>query len=170
MELWQFIRRHMLTHAQQTVCEKDAKITFEEMAIFSEIFAQKLQGIKCCAILCRSEMAAAMGLLSCFAAGVTAVPLSLRYGEKHCKTILDTISPDAVITAIRPALIMCTSGTTGVPKGAMLSERGIVTNVKDIAEYFTMDTTDTILIARPLYHCAVLSGEFLAALVKGTRI
>ena len=129
------------------------------------------------------------GKYACFATGVTAVPLSMRYGETHCNKILCTISPDAIIMDANgeltvyklkdcqyialeehPALIMCTSGTTGKPKGAMLSEKNILTNVSDIADYFTMDKSDTILIARPLYHCAVLTGEFLTAIVRGANI
>lgn len=65
---------------------------------------------------------------------------------------------------------MCTSGTTGKPKGAMLSEDNIITNISDIAAYFNIDNSDTILISRALYHCAVLTGEFLTSLVKGTKI
>ena len=68
------------------------------------------------------------------------------------------------------AAIMCTSGTTGYPKGAMLSEENITNNLFDIANYFPIGESDTILIARPLYHCAVLTGEFLLALVKGVNI
>ena len=75
-----------------------------------------------------------------------------------------------VTPSVHPALIMCTSGTTGKPKGAMLSELNIITNVSDIADYFGIGIDDNILIARPLYHCAVLTGEFLTALVKGTNI
>ena len=179
----------MQYNLQQTICEDNATMTFEEMLVFAESFAKKLKGIKCCAILCKSEMAASMALLSCFAAEVTALPLSQRYGELHCNKILDTINPDAVITdhcgelqilhikdsaynepKEHPALIMCTSGTTGIPKGAMLTEANIITNVADIALYFGIDTADTILILRPLYHCAVLTGEFLTALVKGVKI
>ena len=37
---------------------------------------------------------------------------------------------------VHPAMIMCTSGTIGVPKGAILSETNVMTNVSDIAEYF----------------------------------
>ncbi len=189
MKLWSFIKDHMLQHPIQTVCENRAEMTYEELVVFAEQFAKRLKGIRCCAILCQSEMAAAMSLLGCFAAEVTALPLSQRYGELHCHKILDAIRPDAVITDLdgefeilnlsdaeyippqeRPALIMCTSGTTGLPKGAMLTEKNIVTNVRDIATYFKIDITDTILIARPLYHCAVLTGEFLTALVKGTKI
>ena len=189
MNLWDFLKERMLMHTNQIICENNAALTFEDMIIWAELFAKKIKGIKCCAILCSSEMAASMALLSCFAGKVTAVPLSMRYGELHCNKILDTINPDAIITdedgqlCIRkisdgryvqpkkpPALIMCTSGTTGKPKGVMLSEESILTNVRDIAEYFAIGSDDTILISRPIYHCAVLTGEFLTALVKGAKI
>lgn len=73
-------------------------MTFEKLIIFAEIFAGKMKGIKCCAILCGSEMAAGLALLACFAAKVTAIPFSYRYGEKHCNKILDAIRPDAILT------------------------------------------------------------------------
>ena len=189
MMLWEYLKRNMQKHLQQRVCENEASMTFEEMIVFAEEFSKQLRGIHCCAILCQSEMAASMALLSCFAAEVTALPLSQRYGVQHCNKILGTICPDAVILdqggelqciriqdsayippKIHPALIMCTSGTTGKPKGAMLTETNIITNVSDIALYFGVDDTDTLLISRPLYHCAVLTGEFLTALVKGANV
>ncbi len=189
MKLWKYLKNKMQLNLQQVICENDASMTFEEMIVFTEEFSKRLKGIKCCAILCQSEMAASMALLSCFAAGVAALPLSQRYGELHCNKILDAIGPDVVITDqdgdfrivyikdstyvepdVHPALIMCTSGTTGVPKGAILSETNVTTNVSDIAEYFNIDSSDALLISRPLYHCAVLTGEFLTALVKGTKI
>ena len=189
MNLWSFLKEKMENHLQQKVCEEDIILTFGEMICSAEEFSQKLTGIKCCALLCGTELLAGVALLSCFAAGVTAVPLSKRYGELHCKKILEEISPEAIITdqdgilrisyikganyvepKEHPALIMCTSGTTGTPKGAMLTETNILTNVSDIAAYFEIGPTDKILISRPLYHCAVLTGEFLTALMKGTEI
>jgi len=189
MKLWNYLKNKLLSHPDKTVCEENTSLRYEELAIWAEAYAAKLGGIKCCAILCSSEMISAMALLACFAAEVTAVPLSVRYGKAHCNKILDTISPEAIITDINgeieiyslkdseysepeehPALIMCTSGTTGIPKGAMLSESNIIANVSDISRYFAMDENDTILIARPLYHCAVLSGEFLTAIAKGANI
>ncbi len=68
------------------------------------------------------------------------------------------------------ALIMSTSGTTGDPKGAMITEDGLIKNVRAIAEYFKIDSNDSILIARPLYHCAVLTGELLISLYQGLNI
>ena len=189
MRLWKYLKNKMHNNLNQKICEKDAEMSFEELIVFAETFAKKLKGIRCCAIMCQSELAAGIALLSCFAADVTALPLSYRYGEKHCNKILDTISPDAiildkdstfqvirinhakyVIPQEKPMLIMCTSGTTGIPKGVMLTEDNIIANVSDISLYFDIGTTDSILISRPLYHCAALTGEFLTALVKGSRI
>lgn len=189
MKLWNYIKEHMLRNPQQRIYEDGASLSFEEMVIWAEEFSNRLRGIRCCAILCSSEMAAAMSLLTCFAAGVTAVPLSFRYGEAHYNKILNTISPDAIIMDTYgeikvyknkdsqyhapqndPALIMCTSGTTGSPKGVMLSMKNVITNVSDISDYFVLEPKDTILIARSLYHCAVLTGEFLTALVRGAEI
>ena len=68
------------------------------------------------------------------------------------------------------SLIMCTSGTTGKPKGTMITTEGLRKNVRAIANYFRLTDGDTILIARPLYHCAVLTGEFLIALYSGANI
>lgn len=189
MKLWNVLKRKMMENPTQKIGEGKACLTYEEVVIMAELLAPRLKGMKCYALCCNSEMATAMALLGCFAAGVTALPLSIRYGLTHCEHILDAISPDGFITdedgrfcvqricdstyeepEHHPALIMCTSGTTGKPKGAMLSEENILTNVIDITEYFAIDKSDTILIARPLYHCAVLTGEFLTSLMKGTRI
>lgn len=187
--LWKSIKEDLLKSPKQTMEENEVGLTFEEAVSYAENFANRLDGQTCCAILCSSELAAALGLLSCFAAGVTAVPLSIRYGNQHCMNILDFICPDCLITDAggcmqvlyldkggyilpkeHPALIMCTSGTTGTPKGVMLSEDNILSNVRDIASYFALKQQDIILIARPLYHCAVLTGEFLTAIRHGSGI
>lgn len=189
MTLWNHLRERMLQHPHQTVSERGAKMTFEELVIFAEALAEKLSHQSCCAVYCGTELANAISLLGCIAAGVTAVPLSFRYGEKHCQRILKHLSPSLIIVdteeglglleiadsdfytpAPKPAFIMYTSGTSGSPKGAMLSESAVLTNLQDIAAYYEIDAGDSILIARPLYHSAVLTGEFLLALTKGARI
>ena len=189
MKLWNYIKNEMLKTTEQIVCEDNTEMSYDSLIDFAESFAENLKGQKCCAIMCNSEFASARALLACFAAGVTAVPVSTRYGYRHCERIIDRISPTAIITdtngtlnikniaysyyrepACSPAVIMCTSGTTGNPKGAMLTEDNILTNLKDIAAYFEINEKDSILIARPIYHCAVLTGEFLLSLIKGVKI
>lgn len=189
MELWNFIKTKALQNKEQLICENDFSISYGEAIKTAEIFSERLKEHVCCAIYCKSELNSAIALLACFAAGVPAVPLSKKYGQKHCEKTFDLIGPSCIITdacgeldiysigyhsyiepATHPAVIMCTSGTTGSPKGVMLSEKNIIANVTDIAEYFAINDTDTILISRPLYHCAVLTGEFLVSLIKGTKI
>ena len=96
--LWEFLKSKMQKNPNKRVCENGAEMTFEELIVFAENFSERLKGIKCCAVLCESEMAAGMALLACFAAGITAVPPSPRYGELHCKKIFDFVNPHAGIT------------------------------------------------------------------------
>lgn len=160
------------------------------------------------AILNKSSYADALGILSVLASGCTAVPLSLKYGEKNCDGIIKNVQPSILITDIdklpeniiytaklsntkivklnelyrdfkedvqinysnKIAMIMSTSGTTGVPKGVLLSHKNILSNLSDIGEYFKLTEKDHILIGRPLYHAAVMTGEFLYGLMRGCRI
>lgn len=187
--LWKYIEEKMLRHQDSTLVEEDICITYEGAVAFAKEFAKRLEA-SCYGILCRSELSGALAILSCIAAGVTFLPLSYRYGRKHCENIFQTVHPEYMITDImgelnvvkldngtyqepvgeRPAAILCTSGTTGKPKGIMLSEKNLCTNISDIRRYFAINPADKILISRSLYHCAVLTGELLTSLCQGTHV
>lgn len=186
--IWQELRRRMLHAPGQTVTEGSRVLTYRGMVRMAEKLAGTLNE-PAYAILCRSELQAAIALLACLAAGRTAVPLSYRYGEVHAGRILKSVCPAGLLTDKNgalaaepydpagyrppekpPALILCTSGTTGTPKGAMIREENLLCNLQDIDAYFSIGPADAILITRPLYHCAVLTGEFLISLWKGARI
>jgi len=83
-------------------------------------------------------------------------------------TVKNNIISDAILDDI--AIIMCTSGTTGTPKGVMITEHGLQQNILKIVEYFDINSKDRIMIARPLYHCAVLTGELLISINNGLDI
>ncbi len=189
MKLWNYIKDSMLKNPEQTICEKEISFTFKNTAEHAENLAEKIKGEKCCVILCRSELTASVALLACLASGVTAVPLPYRYGELYYNKIIETLNPSCMLTdlnggletvkfsdckytepKVRPAVIMFTSGTTGKPKGVMLSEENLLTNLKDIKLYFNTEKSDTILISRPLYHCAVMTGEFFLSLANGSNM
>lgn len=189
--LWNFIKSGMLRHPDSRISEGERSCTFAGAAAEAERLAASLLPGKY-AVRCASEYNAGLSLLACLAAGVTAIPLSERYGDVHCERILNLTAPDCILTdsggqirvlpyerqTVRataapdayPALIMCTSGTTGAPKGAMISAENLMANLRDIDRYFDLRCTDRILISRPLYHCAVLTGEFLISLLRGTDI
>src|SRR5579884_2996827 len=62
-----------------------------------------------------------------------------------------------VHTATRPsdvANIQYTSGTTGSPKGVLLTHRNLVNNAWSIAEWTRITPADRMCVPLPLYHCA----------------
>ncbi|MBR4029821.1 MAG: AMP-binding protein, partial [Clostridia bacterium] len=46
-----------------------------------------------------------------------------------------------------------TSGTTGFPKGVMLTHRNIVNNGKTIGDRMDLSTADRMMIQVPMFHC-----------------
>jgi fatty-acyl-CoA synthase len=68
------------------------------------------------------------------------------------------------------ANIQYTSGTTGTPKGAMLSHRNLVTDGRFIAERMRLTGEDAICIPVPLYHCFGCVIGTMAAVASGATI
>lgn len=64
-------------------------------------------------------------------------------------------------------LLLYTSGTTGHPKGVMLTPSNIWSNVSDIADYFELHERERILSIRPLTSASSIIGELLTGLVNG---
>ena len=100
--------------------------------------------------------------------GAAAVPVSLDYGLKQYNYICETVK-DAGQVSDDTAFVMFTSGTTGTPKGVVLTDKNIVANLEYIASYFRLEGMKSICIARPLVHIAVLTGELLYGLEESPR-
>lgn len=52
----------------------------------------------------------------------------------------------------RAALVLFTSGTTALPKGAVLTWRNLMANAASIADWLQFDATDRWLVTLPLHH------------------
>ena len=65
------------------------------------------------------------------------------------------------------ALLMYTSGTTGVPKGVMLTQANLVANALAISAEHALGPADSVLAVLPLYHINAFAVTMLAPLAHG---
>jgi len=65
------------------------------------------------------------------------------------------------ITPDMPALLMYTSGTTGVPKGAVLTHANLLAAARAVAAWHGLTNEDRVLSSLPLYH---INGQVIATI------
>jgi long-chain acyl-CoA synthetase len=68
------------------------------------------------------------------------------------------------------AIILYTSGTTGKPKGAMLTHKNIYSNATDVGSYLRMNEDDTVITALPMFHVFCLTVVLNAPLLRGATL
>jgi fatty acid CoA ligase FadD36 len=79
-------------------------------------------------------------------------------------------SQSAAIDERTPGLIMYTSGTTGPPKGAVLSQAAIAADLDGLADAWGWTADDTLVHGLPLFHVHGLVLGVLGALRVGSRL
>ncbi|MFB9122153.1 long-chain fatty acid--CoA ligase [Paraburkholderia dipogonis] len=98
------------------------------------------------------------------ASTATAPPLAKRGGAPRPVTDRATAHEP---TADDVALLMYTSGTTGTPKGVLLTHRNLVANARNISAEHRLTSDDRVLASLPLYHINGLVVTLLAPLFHG---
>lgn len=85
--------------------------------------------------------------------------------------------PDVSVGAVRPevkgdslASLIFTSGTTGNPKGVMLTHKNLTSMVSKLSSLFTLYKHDKLLSVLPLHHTFEFSAGFLMPLLHGASI
>ncbi len=133
------------------------------------------------------------------ASGATGLVISAEMGERHPDLVerlreaelaatrvwrfdeVFALPPQAVederiallparVQAQTVASLIFTSGTTGQPKGVMLSHKNFANMVSMLASVFDMTTRDGVLSVLPLHHTFEFSTGFLTPLSRGAQI
>lgn len=79
-------------------------------------------------------------------------------------------SPPHEVTLDDLAAIVYTSGTTGIPKGVMLTQRNIMSNVIEVSALFNFSPKDNFLSVLPLHHTFENTCGFFGAFYNGCKI
>jgi len=102
--------------------------------------------------------------------------LAVRVASLDGVTVVERLArPGAEAPRIRlapeePALVQYTSGSTGEPKGVLLSHANVLANIRAIGRGIAIAPEDVAVSWLPLYHDMGLIGSWLAALFFGIPI
>jgi fatty acid CoA ligase FadD36 len=159
--------------------------------------AERVGGARRIAVLATPTATTVLAIAGCLIAGVPVVPVPADVGEAERRHILSDSgaqawlgeepeqteglphvpvrlharswhryaepSPDAT------AMVMYTSGTTGPPKGVLISRRAIAADVDALAEAWAWTPEDTLVHGLPLFHVHGLILGLLGSLRIGNR-
>jgi long-chain acyl-CoA synthetase len=84
--------------------------------------------------------------------------------EERKRSLVTKHTPDGV------ASIIFTSGTTGKPKGVMLTHRNFTFMVSELSKIFELGVTDGLLSVLPLHHTFEFATGLLMPLSRGAQI
>lgn len=65
------------------------------------------------------------------------------------------------VDSSRPALLMYTSGTTGTPKGVLLTHANLLHAARSMAAWHSLTQADTVLSSLPIYH---INGQVISTI------
>ncbi len=80
------------------------------------------------------------------------------------------VSGDAHVVADALAFLQYTSGSTGQPKGVMLSHANVLASVRSMGQAMHASTADVFVSWLPLYHDMGLIGAWLGSLYHGIKL
>ena len=93
-----------------------------------------------------------------------AVALSVKVPREEILRLAAAVNKDDVCN------MQYTSGTTGFPKGVMLTHYNIVNNGKCIGDRMDLSTADRMMIQVPMFHCFGMVLSMTAAMTHGCTV
>lgn len=176
----------------------DASLRRDELFGAAAAVADQVRGAEAVAVHAEARLETVVAVLGCLLAGAPVVPVPPDSGPKERAHVLrdsgatlwlGTSPPDDVDLAVRPvdlaarsattweappsgatAVILYTSGTTGSPKGAVLSYRALAAGLDGLAEAWAWTEDDVLVHGLPLFHVHGLILGVLGALRVGSPL
>ncbi|MFD3945736.1 acyl-CoA synthetase [Streptomyces sp. NPDC058579] len=180
-------------------------LTYEELGRAAGALAARIEGAGRVAVWATPTAPTAVAVVAALLAGVPAIPLNPRTGERELAHILGDSTPGVVLAGAgdvlpaglaelpridvdvrgegpavgepgtpedleSPALIVYTSGTTGPPKGVVLSHRAIAASLDALEEAWAWTADDVLVHALPLFHVHGLILGILGPLRRGGSV
>jgi fatty acid CoA ligase FadD36 len=165
----------------------DRQMSWEQLTVAATEVAGRVAGAPAVAVHAAPTLETVMAIVGCLLAGVPAVPVPPDSGPAE----RDHIVADSGATLLldgdlhprptgsggftdpppgEPALILYTSGTTGAPKGVILSRDAIAADLDALATAWAWTPDDLLVHGLPLYHVHGLVLGMLGALRVGSRL
>jgi fatty acid CoA ligase FadD36 len=179
------------------VCVGGVSLSRSDLVAAATSVAERVAGAHRVAVLARPDPVTVLAITGCLIAGVPVVPVPADVGEAERRHIVTDSgaqawlgekpdqpdglghipvrlharswhrypepSPDAI------ALVMYTSGTTGPPKGVLLSRRAIAADIDALAEAWRWTPDDLLVHGLPLFHVHGLVLGVVGSLRIGNR-
>ncbi len=93
---------------------------------------------------------------------------AIDYGAMIAAARRDDVS--AAVDLDSACMIMYTSGTTGRPKGAILSHNNVIWNCLNVLVDLDMRSDEVTLVTAPMFHTAALNMTCLPTMLKGGHL
>ncbi|MFC7841699.1 acyl-CoA synthetase [Streptomyces sp. NPDC057382] len=180
----------------------ERSLTYAQLAAAAGALAGRIGGASRVAVRATPTLETAVAVVAALLAGVPAVPLNPKSGDRELAHILSDSTPGLLLTApddrlpaplrdlprvdvdVRaagpvpadghageaPALIVYTSGTTGPPKGAVLSRRALAASLDALGDAWQWTGEDVLVHALPLFHVHGLVLGVLGPLRRGGSV
>lgn len=161
--------------------------SWERLAAVAAATAPALSGARMVAVEATPTLDTVAAIVACLAAGVPVVPVPPDAGLVEREHIMRDsgavpMPPLAWVTASASgpslpepdpgvtALVLYTSGTTGAPKGVLLSRRALAAGLDGLADAWAWSPDDVLVHGLPLFHVHGLVLGVLGALRVGSGL
>ena len=166
----------------------DDRLEGAELTRAAAAFGQRVAAARRVAVIAAPSLQTIVAVAGALSAGCTVVPINPQAGSRERAHLLADADPDLVVDTAEvnlrersdwqpdqvpddsTALIVYTSGTTGAPKGVVLSRRAVTACLDGLASVWAWSAGDVLVHALPLFHVHGLVLGALGPLRTGSRL